>query len=362
MLTNRLAALVGETGTGKTLLARKIAQELTGEYEFIVASYGYTKKDLLYYLGLAAKEGKIVIIDGLNYILPAVLLESIDAFCEAKPGQKIPIGSKEVEVKPGFGVILTGNITRSGIQDRYVGEKTVRALANRLNSGFIEYGLLPQSHISFEESILDEEELGKKKIPNRELFEVGLSLLADEKGNISGPKDLLKKTWDLSVLFSDLQKIYAGEKLETSVKLPGGEDMVLKEYAISNRTFRAVLEQWENDNFRYSSDWYIYNNLIRPASLVSSSEAGQIFAYLKGTGMFFQDKSWDALKPQSTTYRLEGIEEIERNQKDFLRSQELKEPTYYFTPQEVSEALMGVRMPSIEKVVREKNAREERKE
>jgi hypothetical protein len=66
--------------------------------------------------------------------------------------------------------------------------------------------------------------------------------------------------------------------------------LFLKEYAISNRTFRAILENWKRDNFRYSIDWYLYDNLTRPALIISSSEAGQIFLFLKKRGMFFRIK------------------------------------------------------------------------
>ena len=412
----RLVAFLGETGTGKTLLAKKIAQEMTGDYEFVPGHRFINVEDLFYYRGLdvrkidpkkvpeiikeeikrfkqehpdlsekeirkyeeiitdvvkgqaaskelttevflsavlrAAKEGKIVIVDEFNYIRPA-LLGGLNALIEAKPDQEISVYGQKIKVKPGFGVIFTGNITRSEFQGRYLQrEKIDPALVNRLNSGLIEYGSLPQANnVAFQESILSEKKFKEgKEIPKRELFKIGLTILADEKGNISGPKDLLEKTWNLAREFSLLQKLYAGEKLETPVKLPSDQNVVLKEYAISNRTFRSVLESWKNDNFRYSIDWYLYDNLIRPASVISPSEAGQIFLLLKERGGFFQDKSWEVLKVDSSTYRIEGIEEIERNRKEFLKTQEIKEPTYYFTPKEVAEAFLGVEMPELEEI------------
>jgi MoxR-like ATPase len=413
---NRLVALLGETGTGKTRLARKIAEEMTSDYEFVPGHRFITAEDLFYYRGLdvkkvepsevpeiikeeierfkqehldlsedeikkyeqiitdvvkgqaaskelttevflssvlrAANEGKIVIIDEFNYIPPA-LLGGLNALIEAKPDEEISVFGQKIKVKPGFGVILTGNITRSDFQGRYLQrEKIDPALVNRLNSGLIEYGSLPQANnVAFRESILTQSEVNKGKIPpKRELFQIGLAILADEKGNISGPSDLLEKVWALSSEFSLLQKLYAGEKLETEVKLPGGQDIVLKEYAISNRTFRSVLESWRNDNYRYPIDWYIYDNLIRPASVISPSEAGQIFSLLKERGMFFQNEVWKILEVNTMTYRIEGIEKIERDRKSFLRKLELKEPTYYFTPQEVAEAFLGVEMPELKEI------------
>jgi MoxR-like ATPase len=424
---NRLVAFLGETGTGKTRLARKIAEEMAGDYEFVPGHRFITAEDLFYYRGLdvrkiepnkipeiikeeierfkqehpdlsedeikkyeqiitdvikgqaaskelttevflsavlrAAQEGKIVIIDEFNYIPPA-LLGGLNALIEAKPDEEISVFGQKIKVKPGFGVIFTGNITRSEFQGRYLQrEKIDPALINRLNSGLIEYGSLPQANnVAFRESILTRSDIEKgKTVLKRELFQIGLAILADEKGNISGPPDLLEQVWKLASEFSLLQKLYAGEKLETPVKLPGGQDAVLKEYAISNRTFRSVLEGWMNDNFRYSLDWYVYDNLIRPASVISSSEAGQIFTILKERGMFFQDKIWEILKVNPVTYRIEGIEEIERDRKDFLRRLELKRQTYYFTPQEVAEAFLGVEMPELEEIegVREELVKKE---
>jgi MoxR-like ATPase len=417
---NRLVALLGETGTGKTCLARKMAQEMTGDYEFVPGHRFITAEDLFYYRGLdvrkidpnkvpeiikeeiekfrkehpdlseeeirkyeeiitdvvkgqaaskelttevflsavlrAAKEGKIVIVDEFNYIPPA-LLGGLNALIEAKPGQEISVFGQKIKVKSGFGVIFTGNITRSEFQGRYLQrEKIDPALVNRLNSGLIEYGSLPQANnVAFQESILSEKEFKEgKEIPKRELFELGLTILADEKGNISGPKNLLEKIWNFASEISLLQKLYAGEKLETPVKLASGQEVVLKEYAISNRTFRSILEAWKNDNFRYSIDWYIYDYLIRPAAAISPSEAGQILLLLKERGLFFQDKSWEVLKVDPLTYRIEGIEEIERNRKKFLETQRLKGPIHYFTPKEVAEALLGIKMPELEEIERVK--------
>jgi hypothetical protein len=283
---------------------------------------------------------------------------------EAKPYEEISVFGQKIKVKPGFGVIFTGNITRTEFQGRYLQrEKIDPALVNRLNSGLIEYGSLPQANnVAFKESILPLSDLKKdKKVPKRELFQIGLTILADEKGNISGPVDLLEKVWKLSSEFSLLQKLYTGEKLDTPVKLASGQDVVFKEYAISNRTFRSVLESWINDNYRYPIDWYIYDNLIRPASVISPSEAGQIFFLLKERGMFFQDKIWDVLKVNPVTYKIEGIEEIERNREGFLRRLELKKLTYYFSPQEVTEAFLGVKMPELEEIegVREELVKKE---
>jgi len=226
LIKNKLVALVGETGTGKTRIAQKIAQEMSkdGSYEFIGGHAFMTKEDLFSYLGMdveeipaetipqrikelkekykaknpeateedlkhiediikgqamkprmvakvfetgvlkGAKEGRPVIVDEFNYIPPS-LLAGCNALIEAKPGQEITVFGQKIKVKPGFGVIFTGNITKTEFKGRYLERKPIDpALVNRLNSGLIEYGSLPQSEtLSFEESILERKFAGVKR-------------------------------------------------------------------------------------------------------------------------------------------------------------------------------------------------------
>jgi MoxR-like ATPase len=420
----RIIALVGETGTGKTRLAIKIAQELSGDYEFVPCHKYTTREDLFGSLGIvvkevkpesvpalqeeaikayytqkgispedlpsdirqeieesikdvvrgqasyrmmetefipagvlkAAEEGKIVILDEFNFLPPEVL-SGLNALIEAKRGQKVSIAGREIEVKPGFGVILTGNITQAAVE-RYIGrQKLDAAFVGRLNSGLIEYKSLPQANVTFVESIISQEDYGNGKIiPPRDLFQVAIALLADEKGNISGPGDLLEQAWNLSVEFGFLQRVYAGEE---TARLPSGADVILHKYPISMRTFRDVLERWRRDNFRYSLDWYIYETLINPASLIDPLEAGKIFLLLKGRGLFFANSKWNELievHPQTYNLKIKG-----KIDKELFR---VEKEIYFFTPQEVAEAFMGVKMPELKEseVVQRKLADKERME
>jgi len=403
----RLVALVGETGTGKTRLSRKIAEELTGGYEFIAGHAFLTKEDLLYYLNLspqevrsedvprlaeeakvrfralnpdapeeelaaqfamvegaelgkaeqktlqmetllgpafrAAEAGKILIYDEFNFS-PPELLAGLYQLMEAKPGEKIMVMGKEITVAPGFGIIFTGNITQADLQ-RYFNRKEMDpAFVNRLNSGLIEYNTPPQEHnLNLTTSILSQEDLANgQESPRRNLFLIGLAHLIDIKGNLVAPEGALDQLWLLSMKFSILQKIFAGQQLQQFTPASGTR-FNLNKYHASLRTFGAVLEQWKQDGFRYDLDWYLYNNLLRPSALISPSETAQFFYLLKDANAgFFQQDAWNRLQVDTNDWSMNGWEEAKQVSRESLRSSATKK---HFLPQEVAEAAAGARMP-----------------
>lgn len=418
-----LIALTGETGTGKTKLALKIAKELTGDYEFVLGHAMMTKEELLAYLGIqaqtikpedvpqlieeaknryenlnpdaelaqkrvafsqieqvlkgqaeqrpletkvvlgpllkAAREGKIVIIDEFNYIDPGLLAAS-NALVEAKPGDKISIMGEEVEVKPGFGIILTGNISKSDVK-RYTARKDLDpAFINRLNSGLIEYPTLPQEFdLVRTESIIDQKELKDGQEPSkRDLFSIGLTHLVDMKGNLQAAPDSLDQLWKLSQEFSILQKLYSGEELR-DIGTSAGTHFNLQKYHASMRTYGDITQQWKKDAFKYPLDWYLYDSLIRPCSIVAPSESAQMFYLLKNHGQFFQDAKWQDLQVDSRNWKLTGMEKIRgMDKKDFRQEVDLE----YFSPQELSESMAGVKMPEPEIVTVQEEKAEDQKE
>jgi len=410
LTNNGLVALVGETGTGKTKIAIKIADELSeGKgYEFAMGHEKITKEDLLYYLGIepqtikaedapqlvetaqerylklhpgltseqkkeqlkwieevvlgqakekaletkivlgpvlkAAKEGKVVVIDEFNFIPPEALA-MLNTFVEAKPGDTLKVMGEDIKVQKGFGVILTGNISKGEVSRYLKRQELDPAFINRLNSGLLRYGTLPQEYDRvLQKSIIKQKEFREgKEPPKRELFEIGLAHLADEKGNIKAPKNALGKLWRLSQEFSILQKIFAKEPLrEESITSDSGTRFNLQKYHASMRTFGAILEDWKNDAFKQPLDWYIYDNLIRPSSIITPTESAQMFYILKTHGGFFKGKEWDNLKVDSRDWKFSGLEkEADKTKDDFRQEVELK----YFSPQEIAEATSGIRMP-----------------
>jgi MoxR-like ATPase len=187
LANNRMVFISGETGTGKTELARICAKEVTGQEALVVRGYVgmspaemYGSKALTdsaevrfeniqkeidqaldaykqrfpeasqadeaevvkgvltksgvtttrYMLGAvyeAAETGKVVIIDEANFI-PQEVLASLNDIMTKKPGEPIAVqqdGTRKIVVKEGFGIIFTGNLNppEGPTKGRYIGRK-----------------------------------------------------------------------------------------------------------------------------------------------------------------------------------------------------------------------------------------------
>ena len=96
----------------------------------------------------AAQEGRTVIIDEANYI-PPELIASLNDILTKRPGEKINVqqdGTPPIEVKEGFGIIFTGNVNPpTGPQaKRYIGRHTFD-LAFQDRMSMVPYSYLPQA-------------------------------------------------------------------------------------------------------------------------------------------------------------------------------------------------------------------------
>lgn len=184
---SRMCFISGETGTGKTEVARIVAREFNGREEIVVRGYAgmgpselyghmtltdsseqrmqqavkdievaekvfkekfpqATPEELAkvaqgvlsrggvttteYILGAvyrAAKEGRVCIIDEANYI-PPELLASLNDILTKKAGEKINVqqdGVGPITVQEGFGIIFTGNVNPpvGPLAKRYAGRR-----------------------------------------------------------------------------------------------------------------------------------------------------------------------------------------------------------------------------------------------
>lgn len=205
---SRMCFISGETGTGKTEVARIVAREFSGKEELVIRGYagigateiyghmtltdsaeqrmqnarkeielaeqayrdkypdpsdqelreiargvlqkgGVTTTE--YILGAvyqAAKEGRIVIIDEANYI-PPELLASLNDIMTKRAGEQIHVqqdGVGPITVQEGFGIIFTGNVNppTGPTAKRYLGRKEFDA-AFIDRVPLVEYGSLPQT-------------------------------------------------------------------------------------------------------------------------------------------------------------------------------------------------------------------------
>lgn len=206
--TSRMCFVSGETGTGKTEVARIASRNFSGKQELVIRGYaGIGSTELYghmtltdssekrmenarkeielaervylekypsaseeeleavargvlekggvttteYILGAvyrAAKEGRVVIIDEANYI-PPELLASLNDIMTKRPGEQINVqqdGVAPITVQAGFGIIFTGNVNPpSGpTAKRYIGRKDFDA-AFTDRVPLVEYGCLPQA-------------------------------------------------------------------------------------------------------------------------------------------------------------------------------------------------------------------------
>ncbi|QQG44813.1 MAG: AAA family ATPase [Candidatus Roizmanbacteria bacterium] len=418
LMQKGMVALVGETGTGKTQVSKRIATESykkfhLGEkgspYYFVTGHKFTTREDLLSFLGLetkvvapeqalrlseeakarylqmvqgdmeateleerlktidqivlnqsstpqfspkeflgqvmkAAEEGKIVIIDEFNYINPA-LLASINEVMQTRPGSFIitPAGNK-IEVKKGFGIIFTGNLSLSNAQ-RYLERSALDpAFINRLNSGLFEYNTPPQDEIdlTLNNCVIDSvKRKNGEKPKKRELFQISMAILVDQKGNLYAPEDSLEKVWKMTQAFKVFQNNFAGKPLRDSDKFSDGTELRLQQSHASMRTLVDILKSWKAEGFRYPLDYHLYEHLIRPTSVIAPREAAYFFSIMKNSYGFFEGNYWEGkleIEQASKNLKLNGA--INKNDVS-IADQRLK----LFTAQEVAEAFAGYKMP-----------------
>jgi MoxR-like ATPase len=354
--------LWGETGSGKTELAKLIGEEYSNGYEIVRGHRFMTKEEILGYLGLTAteppppekvpelikkavkklkennpelsdeelknsnkiiekviigqasdpvtitkffwgpvyramKEGKVLIIDEANYIDPGLIANLNAIIANYRPGIKYPIPEtgEEIEVKPGFAIIMTGNLNISEAEKYTKRYRLDPALRDRVK--MIEYNTPPQEY---------RPENSFKEAGDRDLFLIALAELIDSKGNLilPGGEASLEKIWRLCQGFKVFQEIFAGKVLESDYQFnQEGRNIAVKiaENNLSLRKLINILSRWKKEGFSKTLDYYLWDEVI--AQALSTPKEGayfyQIFQKIYG---FFQTPEWD----QSPNYGTRG--------------------------------------------------------
>lgn len=129
------AILIGETGTGKTTLAREVAAELGRPFVRVNLDGGSSPDELIGrfqlrgtetffqegVIPLAMKQGAVLCLDELNAALPDTLF-AIHPLLESEPRLFIPETQEEIIPAPGFCVVATMNPSHD-----YAGTKALNA-------------------------------------------------------------------------------------------------------------------------------------------------------------------------------------------------------------------------------------------
>ena len=313
---NKPILIHGHLGSGKSELAKYVAKKCLGKDACVVSGRKLLPESELYghqnltvdeksgatisdfHVGpiySAMEEGRLVIIDEVNAI-PHELLISLNDILTKKVGDKITIqqdSGREVEIKEGFGIIMTGNLNQG--QEKYIDRQDMDpAFLSRLHK--IEYDYLPQST---EGSL--EDEAGVKN----EQFHLMLANIMDGHGNIEAPEDSVKKLWNLAKAARVIQNVFAGKEIDSAYyfKEGGGRaaKYLLKESVFSLRAIENVISQWKVEGYDKELDYYVYNNFIKEGTI--ASDRAYLYQIMKDQFGFFKNEGWE----QNPNYGSGGV-------------------------------------------------------
>ena len=147
----------------------------------------------------------------------------------------------------------------------------------------------------------------------------------------------------MSRTFSILQHVSAGENFRklglSSASTQAVSEFNFKHIFLSFRNLNVIVREWKLDGYTKPLDWYIYNNLIRPAAIIAPTEAAQILTVFKTWGGFFKAPEWQNITVDPAAWKMAG-DSPKPN-----AWEKTKVPLKFFLPSEVVEAAFGNKMP-----------------
>lgn len=324
---DKIPFLNGETGSGKSSIAKYFFKKVLGaDSERIAGTKGideskiFGKVDLtsdekgpqapfikgpLY---IAMEKGAPLVIEEVNAIPPEILKSLNDIIVNAKKGEEVPVvgdpkGTK-VKAKPGFGVIMTGNLNRNPkAVDRYKGLFELSAdFVNRIRP--IDYDYLPQST---EGSYTDEAGKVEKTVsPESNKFNVGDKVHIIDGGDNSnhngdeGPiLEITEKGLRIKV-GSCTNHIFSPEgvrKLESAEQKPSGPESGIQKAEASGNTelnelYTLMVAMIMNDKGDVNAPEGVFDDLWRLAKFTrkiqevySGQRDGKLFSSNGGLGV-----------------------------------------------------------------------------
>jgi MoxR-like ATPase len=241
----------------------------------------------------AAKEGRVVILDEVNFAPPEMLVK-LNEFLNLGPGELVNIQEDAIEAFPmhkGFGLICTGNIDY-GSTKRY-GSGRFDFEPSRLNRlTLIAYDYLPQAIKGTYQEIIDPLE--------KQLFTIALASLVGDASIATLPREALKRIWGLCKYARLTQIAFSGQlkrSNEFALQSGGAPIEYSPEVLISPRNLVRILKDWSLDGFRFELDHYVYQHFI--CSAIKPADGALLYQLAKKLDFFQQ--GWPA-----------GIAELEK--------------------------------------------------
>ncbi|HHX58940.1 MAG TPA: hypothetical protein GX706_04235 [Candidatus Moranbacteria bacterium] len=131
----------------------------------------------------------------------------------------------------------------------------------------------------------------------------------DDKGNLIAPPDAQEKIWDLAQAFTLIQKLAAGENIRNIIDdqhMQVIAETNFKKIFLSYRNFNSIIRSWKMDGYDKDINYYILNNLIRPASIIAPQEAAQLFYFFQHKG-FLLGENCEEIKVDSSLWKISGV-------------------------------------------------------
>lgn len=355
LLIGRAVFLYGETGSGKTEVAKHIAQMINPKgYELIRGYKFMTREDLFGYIGLTATESP------QPEIVPKLIEDAFERFKNKNPG----LSEEEYEeAKEHIAEVVKGQTSDSATISKFLEGSVYRAMkegkvliideANYINPGLMaslnailakaspgSFFTIPETgekitiapgfyiimtgNITYSEvqryqeryeldpALRDRVKLIEYNTPpqvydpeikitdtgDRDLLLIALATLIDKKGNLVLPNGeaSLNKVYRLCQGFKLFQEIFAGKNIGEGYEYVTETGQRIKIQIVKNnlsmRKLLNILRRWKEDGFRYPIDYYLFDEVIVQAR-DTPQEAKYFYHIFKAIYGFFQDEVWE---------------------------------------------------------------------